>query len=82
MKVSGQGVPRFPYASIEEFKARPSLVGIPFLGSWANRLDEQGFYANGKKYDFNMSLGNIRGAIPIHGFLTQNPYWEVVRLSR
>jgi aldose 1-epimerase len=81
MKVNGEDVLRFPYASIAEFKARPSLVGIPFLGPWANRLDEQGFYANGKKYNFNMSLGNIRGAIPIHGFLTQNPYWEVVELK-
>ncbi len=81
MTVKGQNVLRFPYASIEEFKARPSLVGIPFLGPWANRLDEQGFYANDKKYNFNMTLGNIRGAIPIHGFLTQNPYWKIVELK-
>ncbi len=81
MTVNGQKILRFPYASVEEFKARPGLVGIPFLGPWANRLDEQGFYANGKKYNFNMSLGNIRGAIPIHGFLTQNPYWEIVEMK-
>jgi hypothetical protein len=35
---------------VEAFKARPSLIGIPFLGPWANGLDEQGFYANGKRY--------------------------------
>ncbi len=81
MKVNGQDVLRFPYASIEEFKARPSLVGIPFLGPWANRLDEDAFYANGKKYSFNMTLGNVKGAIPIHGFLTQNPFWEVVEMK-
>lgn len=81
MTVSGQNVLRFPYASIDDFKARPGLVGIPFLGPWANRLDEQGFYANGKKYNFNMTLGNVRGTIPIHGFLTQNPFWEVVELK-
>jgi aldose 1-epimerase len=81
MKVKGQNVLHFPYSSIEEFKARPSLAGIPFLGPWANRLDEQAFYANGKKYNFNMSLGNVRGAIPIHGFLTLNPFWEVVELK-
>lgn len=81
MKVNGQDVLRFPYPSIEDFKARPGLVGIPFLGPWANRLDEQGFYANGKKYNFNMTLGNVRGAIPIHGFLTQNPFWEVVEMK-
>lgn len=81
MKVNGQDILRFPYASIDEFKARPGLVGIPFLGPWANRLDEQGFYANGKKYNFNMTLGNVNGAIPIHGFLTQNPFWEVVEMK-
>ena len=81
MKVNGQEVLRFPYASIDEFKARPGLVGIPFLGPWANRLDEDAFYANGKKYNFNMTLGNIKGAIPIHGFLTQNPFWEVVEMK-
>jgi len=78
MKVKGQDILRFPYASLEAFKARPGLVGIPFLGPWANRLDEQGFYANGKHYSFNMTLGNVRGAIPIHGFLTQNSFWEIV----
>src|SRR5438128_2582281 len=54
MKAKGQDVLRFPFASIDEFKARPSLSGIPFLAPWANRLDEPAFYANGKKYSFNM----------------------------
>jgi aldose 1-epimerase len=42
--------------------------GIPFLAPWANRLDEQAFYANGKRYAFDMQLGNVRGERPIHGF--------------
>ena len=25
-----------------------------------------------------MALGNVRGAIPIHGFLTTNPHWQLV----
>lgn len=80
MKVKGQNVLRWPYASVDEFKARPALSGIPFLGPWANRLDEQAFYANGKKYPFDMTLGNVRGAIPIHGFLTTNDQWQVVEI--
>ena len=68
---------RWPYASVEEFKARPALSGIPFLGPWANRLDEQAFYANGKRYAFDMDLGNVRGAIPIHGFLS-TAQWQLV----
>ena len=78
MKVKGQNVLRWPFPSLEEFKARPTQSGIPFLGPWANRLDEQAFYANGKKYSFDMTLGNVRGAIPIHGFLTTNDQWQVV----
>lgn len=81
LKVKGQNVLRFPYASLEDFKARPSLSGIPFLSPWANRLDEQAFYANGKKYNFNMDLGNVRGAIPMHGFLTTNNEWKVVEVK-
>jgi aldose 1-epimerase len=78
MKVKGENVIRFPYASVEEFKKRPGLSGIPFLGPWANRLDEQAFYANGKKYIFNMELGNVRGKIPSHGFVTFTSEWRVV----
>jgi aldose 1-epimerase len=52
-------------------------LGIPFLGPWANRLDEQAFYANGKRYAFDMALGNVRGEHPIHGFLGAAA-WEVV----
>jgi aldose 1-epimerase len=81
MTVNGQEIVHFPYASVDAFKARPGLAGIPFLGPWANRLDEDAFYANGKKYNFNMTLGNVRGAIPMHGFLTQTPFWEVVELK-
>jgi aldose 1-epimerase len=78
MTIKGANVLRFPFASVDEFKKRPTLCGIPFLGPWANRLDEQAFYANGKKYLFNMELGNVRGKIPIHGFLTYVPEWRVI----
>ncbi len=78
MMVKGQNVFRFPAASLEEFLKRPGMAGIPFLGPWANRLDEQAFYANGKKYTFNMGLGNVRGNIPIHGFLTSTSEWKVI----
>jgi aldose 1-epimerase len=81
MKVKGRSVLRWPFASIEEFKARPAMSGIPFVGPWANRLDEQAFYANGRKYAFDMGLGNVRGAIPIHGFLTTTSLWQVVEVN-
>jgi aldose 1-epimerase len=81
MKVNGTNVLWWPFSTIEEFEARPAMSGIPFLGPWANRLDEQAFYANGVRYPFDMALGNVRGAIPIHGFLTTNPNWQVVEVK-
>jgi aldose 1-epimerase len=70
---------RFPFKSIDEFKVKPAgLHGIPLLAPWANRLDEQAFYANGKRYAFDMSLGNVTGAIPIHGFMSRTDQWQVV----
>ena len=77
MKVKGHAVLRGP-ASIDEFRAKPAgLPGIPLLAPWANRLDEQAFYANGKRYAFDMGLGNVNGAIPIHGFMTRTDQWQV-----
>lgn len=81
MTVKGHEVLRWPYQSVEAFKAKPGMQGIPFMGPWANRLDEQAFYANGRRYAFDMTLGNIRGAIPIHGFLTTTDQWEVVDVA-
>ena len=81
LTVKGQKILRWPFASVDEFKAKPALSGIPFIGPWANRLDEQAFYANGKRYAFDMDLGNVRGAIPIHGFLTTNDQWQVVEMK-
>jgi aldose 1-epimerase len=78
MKVKGQEVLYFPYGTIDDFKAKPGTAGIPFMGPWINRLDEQAFYANGKKYNFDMELGNVRGAIPLHGLLTTQPGWKIV----
>jgi len=80
MTVKGEDILRWPYGSVEEFKARPALSGIPFVGPWTNRFDEQAFYANGKRYAFDMDLGNVRGAIPIHGFLSTTDQWQVIEV--
>jgi len=78
MTVKGHEVLWWPFSSTADFKAKPQMSGIPFLGPWANRLDEQAFYANGRRYSFDMTLGNVRGEIPIHGFLTTTDKWRVV----
>ena len=82
MKVKGHNILRFPFASIDDFKAKPTgLHGIPLMAPWANRLDEQAFYANGKRYAFDMQLGNVNGAIPIHGFMSRTDQWQVVEVK-
>ncbi len=83
MRIKGHNVLRFPYESVDDFRARDArgMVGIPFLGPWANRLDELAFYANGRRYAFDMGIGNIRGELPIHGFLTTTDRWRVVEVD-
>lgn len=77
MTVHGKNVLWFPFADVSEYQKQPVLSAIPFLAPWANRLDQQAFWANGKKYAFDMELGNVRGANPIHGLVTASPYWQV-----
>ena len=83
MKVKGKDVLRCPYASAAEFAKVRGSGGIPFLGPWANRLDEPAFYANGKKYLFNLELKNVRWADnqATPDFLTHASQWEVTDLK-
>lgn len=81
MTVKGHAILRFPFASVDEFRARPTgLHGIPLMAPWANRLDEQAFYANGKRYPFDMDLGNVRAPVPTHGFMSRTDQWQVVEV--
>jgi aldose 1-epimerase len=81
MKVHGKNVLHFPQADAGEYQQRPRLSGIPFLAPWADLLNEPAFWANGKKYQFNMGLGNVRGNMPIHGLLVTSPYWRVKEVA-
>jgi len=82
MKVKGHNVLRFPFASIDDYRSRPpSRHGIPFLAPWGNRLDEQAFYANGRRYAFDTTLGNISSANAIHGFMSLTDQWQIVELK-
>ena len=84
MKVYGKPILYFPYKSLAEFKKNPGLCGVPFLGPWANRLDQMAFYANGKKFMLNEELGNIHkdpNGLPIHGLLSFSDLWIVVEVK-
>jgi aldose 1-epimerase len=80
-QVAGRNFLYFPYASVAEFAQRPRLCGVPFLAPWANRLDGDGFWANGKRYLLNAELGNLRrdgNQKPIHGLLSSTNLWKLV----
>jgi aldose 1-epimerase len=82
MRVKGHNILRFPFASIEDYRSKPpSRHGIPLLAPWGNRLDEQAFYANGKRYAFDMSVGNVSSANAIHGFMSLTDQWQIVALK-
>jgi len=79
MKVNGTNVLYFPN-TVEDFRQRGGLAGIPFQAPWANRLDEPAFYANGKRYAFNSEIGTVRAGNPSAGFLTSARQWQVVEI--
>jgi aldose 1-epimerase len=77
----GRNFLHFPYNSVADFAKQPRLCAVPFLGPWANRVDGDFFWANGKKYVFNSDLGNLRrdgNKKPIHGLLNFSRNWQLV----
>src|SRR5262245_5866753 len=80
IQVKGQDLVR-PAASVSDFMARPGLSGMPLLGPFANRLDETAFYANGKKYNFDLELGNVRGPIPGTGYVNGSKAWQLAEFK-
>src|SRR5579859_1150614 len=60
MLVNGKNALWDPYDKLSEMKAKPVQAGVPFLEPWANRLDQDSYYANGKKYRLNPDLANFR----------------------
>lgn len=79
-KVNGKNALWTPFQSLSEFQRKPALCGIPFLAPWANRLDQDAFYANGRKYSLNPELGNLRrdgNGKPIHGLVAFSSLWKI-----
>ena len=62
MTVKGEDVIRRTWASIDDIRGQMGLNGIPLLWPYANRLDEQAFYANGQKYSFDPGLATPAAA--------------------
>jgi len=84
MKVNGKNVLYFPFQDISELKAKPAMCAVPFLWPWANRIDQDAYWVNGRKYLLNPELANFRydpNHKPIHGLLTYSPDWQVVTVA-
>jgi aldose 1-epimerase len=64
--------------TLADFQSRPGLSGMPILAPFANRLDETAFYANDRKYNFDLELGNVRGPIPSTGYVNGSKAWQLV----
>ena len=80
MQVKGHEVMWSPYKTLGELKQKPALAGNPFLAPWANRIDQDSFFANGKKYTLNDGLGNVRrdgNKKPIHGLVMFASQWKL-----
>jgi aldose 1-epimerase len=79
-QVGGRNYLHFPYASVAEFAQKPRLCAVPFLAPWANRIDGDSYWANGKRYLLNAELGNLRrdgNQKPIHGLLSFTNLWKL-----
>jgi aldose 1-epimerase len=84
IKVNGQEILFSPYKTLGEWKAKPAQAGNPFLSPWVNRLDQDAYYANGKKYLLNAELKNFRhdpNRKPIHGLVVFASQWKVTSLK-
>lgn len=82
LRVNGKPIVMSP-PSLSEWKQNPSQAGIPFLAPWANRLDSDGYWANGKRYLLNPDAVEIRrdpNGLPIHGLLLFADAWRVERM--
>lgn len=70
----------FPFSSPQGLRAEPALCGVPLLAPWANRIDGDSYWVNGRQYRLNPVLGNLRrdhNQKPIHGVLSFSPAWTL-----
>jgi aldose 1-epimerase len=84
MKVHGENILFQPETDAADFLKRVGQNGIPFMAPWANRLDGTGFWANGKRYNFNSDLGNFwkdANGMPIHGLIMNSTLWKLVDMG-
>ena len=82
-KVKGKHVLLAP-DSLEAYRKERGLGrGNPLMAPFANRIDREHYFFQGRKYLLNDGLGNFIRAggsnLPIHGLLAYDTRWEVVK---
>jgi aldose 1-epimerase len=80
-KVRGDNFLWFPFSGPAELLQHPRFCGVPFLAPWANRLDSDSYWVNGKQYTLNSTIANFRrdpNGKPIHGLLNYSRDWTLV----
>jgi len=82
-KVNGKDVLIAPGSLKAYAEKREFGWGNPFLAPFANRIDKDYYFIEGKKYLLNDSLGNLLRVPPknyvLHGLLLFDSRWEVLK---
>lgn len=80
-KVNGKDVFIPPESFQSYLEKRWFCCGNPFMAPWANRIDRDHYFFQGKKYLLNDALGNLlheQYKQALHGLLVFDPRWTVV----
>ena len=85
LKANGKEVFYAPDSLEQYIKDRGLGRGNPLMAPFANRIDRDYYYFEGKKYLLNGDLGNFLRTsptnFPIHGLLSYDKRWEVAKTS-
>ncbi len=83
MRANGQPILMPPELPLDQWKSKTSQAGIPLLAPWANRLDPDSYWANGKQYFLNPNAVQLRrdaNGLAIHGLLLFASAWQIAGL--
>ena len=84
MLVNEKNILWTPTDNVAQFASAPAMGGVPFLWPWANRIDQDAYYVDGRKYLLNPELGNLRrdgNQKSIHGLLLFTSRWRVIAIQ-
>src|ERR1051326_1272416 len=79
-KVRGENFLWFPFADPAGLLEHPRFCGIPFLAPWANRIDGDSYWVNGRQHHLNPEIRNFRRdsfGNPIHGLVNYSRDWTL-----